>query len=221
MRLGGPRSAVEEIYLMQVEEAANHRADIGELVEGLRADMREVVEAIRAHHTRYQEMAASRTTADHQILEAVATNTKAVESLTSQANSMPERVQAALNPADVTELHRRLAEALTIDIWASLGAHSDLEAKRFTDIATRIESSVQAAVLNLRDANAGKPILPPIIADGTFTERQWSRARYGYVHLLRLSGDLQPLALTFASVCLGLTAIALLIRQIVRATLGH
>lgn len=221
MLLGGPRSAVEEIYLMQVEEAANHRADIRELVEGLHADMRQVVEAIRAHHARNQEMAALRATADHQILEALATNTKAVESLASQANSMPERVQAVLNPADVTELHRRLADALTIDIWASLGAHSDSEAKRFTDIATRIESSVHAAVQNLRYANAGKPILLPVIADGTFTEKLWSRARYCYVHLLRLSEDLQPLALTFASVCLGLTAIALLISQIVRPTLSH
>ncbi|ODV44483.1 hypothetical protein AWV79_07580 [Cupriavidus sp. UYMMa02A] len=156
----------------------------------LRADMREVVEAIRAH-------------------------AKALESLASQANAMPEKVQVVLSSADVTELHRRLADALTVDIWANLVAHSDSEARRFSEIATRIESSVHAAVQNLQDANAGKPILPPVKADGTFTERLLSRARYCYVHLLRLSEDLQPLALAFASVCLGLTAITLLIRKIV------
>lgn len=213
MLRGGPRGAVEALFALQAEEAA-----------ALRADMREVVEGLRAHHAQYQEMAAVRATADHQILEAVAALAaiaKALESLAADANSMPERVQAVLNSADVTDLHRRLAEALTVDIWARLGTHSDNEAKRLAEIAASIESSVHATVQNLRDANAGKPSLPPVIAEGTITERLWSRARYYYVHLLRLSGDLQPLAVSFASVCVGLTAIAIFIGQILRAPLSH
>jgi chromosome segregation ATPase len=221
---GGPRGAIEALYALQVEEANALRADMRKVVEEHRADMREVVEELRAHHGRYQEMAALRATADNQIIEAVAAlaaNAKALETLWHQANSMPERVQAVINSADVTELHRRLAESLTLDICAHLGTNSDTEAKRFTEIASRIESSVHAAVQNLRDANAGKPILPPVTAEGTVTERLWSRARYYYVHLLRLTGDLQPLEVIFAGACVGLTAIAILIGQIVRATLSH
>lgn len=203
-----PRGAVEALFALQAEEAT-----------ALRADMREVIEELRAHHARYQEMAALRATADQQIIEAVATVAsiaKALEAITSQANTMPERVQAVLNSADVTELHRKLAEALTVDIWARLGTHSDTEAKRFAETATRIESNVHAALQKLRDANAGRPSLPPVIAEGKVAERLRSRARYYYVHLLRLSGDLQPLAVTFASVCVGLTAVTILVWQLIR-----
>ena len=210
---GGPRGAIEALYALQAEEAT-----------ALRADMRQVIEELRAHHARYQEMAALRATADHQIIAAVAALAdiaKALESLASQANSMPERVQAVLNSADVTELHRKLGEALTVDIWARLGAHSDTEAKRLAEIATRIEKNVHAAVQTLRDANAGKPSLPPPTAEGTATERLRSRAHYYYVHLLRLSGDLQPLAVSFASICVGLTAIAILFLQLFRTPISH
>ncbi|WP_157637351.1 hypothetical protein [Cupriavidus sp. UYPR2.512] len=169
-------------------------------------------------------MAELRASADHMIVAAVAAladSVKALEALASQANSMPERVQAVLNSADITEIHRKLGEALTVDIWARLGAHSDAEAQRFAEIASRLEHNVQAAVLTLRDANAGKPSLPPATVEGTVAERLWKKARYYYVHLLRQSGDLQPLAVTFASVCVGLTAIAILVMQLARAPVSH
>jgi hypothetical protein len=210
---GGPRGAVEALYLLQLEEA-----------DRLRTDMREVLDELRAHHTRYQEMADQRRTADHQTLEAVASLTaiaKALESLARQADSMPDRVQAVLNSADVTEIHKKLADALALDIWARLGTHSDTEAKRFSDIATRIEKNVHATVKNLRDANAGKPILPPAKAGGSLKERLVGRAHRYYIHLLRLSGDVHPLAVTFASICVGLAAIAILIGQISRLSIGH
>jgi len=198
---------------MQAEEATN-----------LRADMREVVEELHAHHARYQEMAALRATADDQIIEAVgalATIAKALESVAHQADSMPDRVQAVLNSADVTEIHKKLADALTVDIWAQLGTHSDTEAKRFADIAARIEKNVRVTVRSLADANAGKPSLPPIRSAGTAKEWCWNRACYYYVHLLRLSIDLQPVAVTFASVCAGLAAVATLILQISRIAATH
>lgn len=213
MLRGGLRGAMEALYALQAEEAT-----------ALRADMREVVEELRAHHARYQEMAALRATADHQIIVAVGALVdiaKALELLAIQANSTPEKVQAVLNSADVTELHRKLGEALTVDIWARLGAHSDTEAKRFADIATRIEKNVHAAVQTLRDANAGKPSLPPPSAEGTVTERLRSRARYHYVQLLRLSADLQPLAVSFAGICVGLTAVAVLFLQVLRTSITH
>lgn len=216
MRHGGPRGAIEALYALQVEEA-----------NALRADMRGVVEEIRAHHARYQEMAALRATADHQIIEAVtavaalADFAKALDSLACRVSSTPERVQAVLNPADVTELHRRIGEALTVDVWARLGTHADAEAKRFADIATRIENNVDAAVRKLRDANAGRPSLPTVITEGKVSERLWSRARYYCVRLLHLSGDLQPLAVAFAGVSIGLTAITILVSQLLRMPLSH
>ena len=199
MRLGGPRSAIEEIYLFQAE-----------LAERLHADIREVVEELRGYNVWYQEMAAPCVRNDQQLIDSVARIAKALESLASQATSMPDTVQTALNSADLTELHRRLTEALTVEIWAQLGAHSDTEAKRFADIATRIEKNVHAAVQDLRDANAAKPNLTPATAGDPVTEGLSSKFRSCYVHLLRLSKDLQPLAVIFAGVCLGLSAIALM-----------
>lgn len=210
---GGPRSAVEALYVLQAEEAS-----------ALRAEMRGVVEELRAHHTRYQEMAALRAGADHEILDAVAaiaTVVKELQILASQSDSMPERVQAVLNSADITEIHRKLGESLTVDIWARLGAHSDTEAKRFADIASRLENNVQAIVMTLRDANAGRPSLPLIAVEGTVVKRLLSKARYCYAYLLRQSADLQPLAVTIASVSVTLTAIAILVMQLTRTTLNH
>jgi len=216
---------------MQAEEATNLRADMREVVEELHAHharhqemVREVVEELRAHHARYQEMAALRVTTDDRIIEAVgalATVAEALESAAHQADSMPDRVQAVLNSADVTEIHKKLADALTMDIWAQLGAHSDTEARRFADIAGRIEKNVHATVQNLRDANTGKPSLPAINTEGTFTERLSSRARYYYACILRMSADLQPLAVTIASVCAVLTFIAILIGQLSRIHIVH
>lgn len=210
---GGPRSAVEALYVLQAEEAS-----------ALRADMREVVEEVRAHHARYLEMAELRAGADHKILSAVAAIVdivKALEALASRADSMPERVQEVLNSADVTEIHRKLGEALTVDIWARLGAHSDTEAQRFADIASRMENNVHAAVQTLRDANAGRPSLPPATVEGTLAYRLRSKAHYYYVQLLHLTEELQPVAVTFASVCVGLTAIAILVMQLARTPLNH
>ncbi|MGF6604460.1 chromosome segregation ATPase [Paraburkholderia sp. GAS448] len=246
MLRGGPRGAIEALYALQAEEATALRADMREMVEefraqhrgaiealyairaevatALRADVREVVDELRAHHARYQEMVEQRRTADHQILEAVAVLTaiaKALESLAREADSMPDRVQAVLNSADVTEIHKKLADALAVDIWARLGTHSDAEAKRFADIAARIDMNVHAAVRNLRDANIGKPSLPPVKTGGTVKERFLRRAHHYYISLLRLSGDVHHLAVTFASVCVGLAALAFLIRQLSRIPTGH
>ena len=210
---GRPRGAVEALYVLQAEEAS-----------ALRADMREVVDTLRAHHARYIEMAELRAGADHKILAAVAAIAeivKALDTLATQANSMPERVQEVLNSADVTEIHRRIGEALTVDIWARLVAHSDTEAQRFADIASRIENNVNAAVQALRDANAGRPRLPPGTVEGTLAYRLRNKAHYYYVRLLHLSGELQPVAVTFASVCVGLTAIAILVMQLARTPLSH
>ncbi|PNE59768.1 hypothetical protein A8H39_01060 [Paraburkholderia fungorum] len=213
MLRGGPRGAVEALYALQAEEAT-----------ALRADMREAVDELRAYHARYQEMDKQRRTADHQILEAVAALiaiAKALECLAHQADSMPDRVQTVLNSADVTEIHKKLADALAVDIWARLGTHSDAEAKRFGDIAARIEKNVHAAVRNLRDANVGKPSLPPLKTGGTLKDRFFGRARHYYIHLLRLGGDVHHLAVAFASVCVGLAAIAILIGQISHIPIGH
>ena len=202
----GPRGAIEALYALQVEEA-----------NALRADMREVIDELRAHHTRYQEMAGQRTTADHQILEAVAalvTIAKALESLARQADSMPARVQTVINSADVTAIHKKLADSLEIDIWARLGVHSDAEFKRFADIAARIEKNVHAAVRNLRDAHVGKPSLPRVKTGGTLKERLLSQTHHYYVYLLRLSGDVHHLAITCAAVCVGLAALIFLIGQL-------
>jgi hypothetical protein len=228
---GGPRGAVEALYLLQLEEADRLRTDMRQVLDEIQAHHTryeemagEVLGELRAHHTRYQEMAEQRRSADHQTLEAVASLTataKALESLARQADSMPDRVQAVLNSADVTEIHKKLADALALDIWARLGTHSDAEAKRLSDIATRIEKNVHATVKKLRDANVGKPILPPVKAGGSVTERLVGQAHRYYIHLLRLGGDVHPLAVTFASICVGLAAIAILIGQLSRLPIGH
>ncbi|VVE18714.1 hypothetical protein [Pandoraea cepalis] len=213
MLYGGPYSAAEEIYLMQAEEATN-----------LRADMREVVDILHAHHTHNLAMAERRQTADHQILETVAaliTIANALESLARQADSMPDRVQAVLNAADVTEIHKRLADALALDIWARLGTHSEAEAKRLGDIGARIEKNVHEIVRNLHDANAGKPSLPPLKPEGTAKGRLLSRARLCYIYLLRLSGDVHHLVSIVASVCVALAAIAILVGQLSHVPSGH
>ncbi len=213
MLRGGPRGAVEALYLLQVEEA-----------DRLRKDMREVVEELRAHQARYQAMLEQRSTADHRILEAVASLTAvttSLETLARQADSMPDRVEAVLNSTNVTEIHKKLADALAVDIWARLGTHSDAEAKRFALIATRIEKSVQAEVRNLRDANVGKQSLPPTKVGGTAKERVITTFHRYYVRLLRWSTDVHHLAITIASICVGLAAIAILVGQFSRMSVGH
>lgn len=228
---GGPRGAVEALYALQGEEADRLRADIRVMLEEICAQHARhqaiadvVVQELRDHHARYREMADQRHTADHQILEAVAALTaiaKALESLARQADSMPDRVQTVLNSADVTEIHKKLADALAVDIWARLGTHSDAEAKRFAVIASRIETSVHAAVRNLRDAIVGKPSLPQVKTGGTVKERLLGRSHSIYIYLLRLSGDVHHLAATFASVCVGLAALVFIIGQISRISTGH
>jgi len=236
--LDGPRTINEALYALQAEEATALRGYMRVLGDELREEsasaiirMRALVDDLSTHHAVNQKLAAQRRTADHQILEAIAalvTIAKSLESLARQADSMPDRVQTVLNSADVTEIHKKLAEALELDIWARLITHSDDEARRFADIASRIEKNVHAAVQNLRDANAGKPSLPQIKTEGTVKERLLNRAHRCYICLLRLSGDVHHLAINFAAlcvgtgaVCVGLAAVVFLIRQLSHISVGH
>ncbi|MCQ4438498.1 hypothetical protein NO135_26175, partial [Clostridioides difficile] len=70
-----------------------------------------------AHNKRQDELLLLRQTADHQILatvEDLIEITGALKAVALSADSMPERVQSVLNSADITAIHKKLADALTV-----------------------------------------------------------------------------------------------------------
>lgn len=133
--LRGPRGAVEALYALQAEEAT-----------ALRGEIRSVVAVLEAHNKRQDELLLLRQTADHQILATVEDLIKitgALKAVALSADSMPERVQSVLNSADITAIHKKLADALTVDIWAKLDASSDADSKRIEETFMRLERRVK------------------------------------------------------------------------------
>lgn len=138
---------MEALYALQAEEAT-----------ALRGEIRSVVAVLEAHNKRQDELLLLRQTADHQILATVEDLIKitgALKAVALSADSMPERVQSVLNSADITAIHKKLADALTVDIWAKLDASSDADSKRIEETFMRLERRVNAAVANIRDASLG------------------------------------------------------------------
>ncbi|RAR47999.1 hypothetical protein C7401_15440 [Paraburkholderia unamae] len=188
---GGPRGYIEATYATWAEEAA-----------ALRAYVQQSVDEIRAHHARYQSSVDQRTTADQQVLEAIA-------AFTEIANS-----------TDITAIHKQLADALETDIWGQLCVHSENEAKTLAAIGARIEKSVQLTVQRLHDANAGKPSLPPRRTGHSTKQRLLFRIHHFYISLVRICADARHIAITFAAVSMGLAGVAHLIEEIARISTG-
>ncbi|MCA7888849.1 hypothetical protein QZM25_28335 [Burkholderia contaminans] len=204
---------MEALYALQAEEAT-----------ALRGEIRSVVAVLEAHNKRQDELLKLRKTADHQIFAAVQDLTEiadALKALAVSADTMPERVQSVLNSADVTAIHKKLADALTVDIWAKLDANSDSESKRVEETFMRLERRVNAAVANIRDAHLGKPSLPTAAPSGPLAERVMSRVYRAYIHVLRACAEVHQLAATFALASVGLAAVATMIRQLVLIAAGN
>ncbi len=211
--LRGPRGAVEALYALQAEEAT-----------ALRGEIRSVVAVLEAHNKRQDELLLLRQAADHQILatvEDLVEITGALKAVALSADSMPERVQSVLNSADVTAIHKKLADALTVDIWAKLDASSDADSKRIEETFMRLERRVNAAVANIRDASLGKPSVPTVAPRGSLFEHMMGRAHRAYIHMLRASADVHKLVATFAFASVGLAALATLIRQLALIAAGN
>lgn len=236
MLRGGPRGAMEALFELQAEEAsalrAETRAHLAEL-RGLQAEVMEVVKLRSAadhridefifelgrYNTEIKELLRQRISVDEEILGAESERKAMFLRLTevaAKAESIPARVEEVINSADVTQLHKRLADALEIDIWSRLARHTDDESRRLAEVASRTEKSVHTAVSQLRDANAGKPALPSIIANGPIKDRLISFARYLYARLLRLSTDLRDPAAVIAWTCVSIAGLSVAATEIYR-----
>ncbi|WP_321816729.1 MULTISPECIES: hypothetical protein [unclassified Paraburkholderia] len=237
MLRGGPRGAMEALYELQVEEASALRAEAQSLIAEIRSVHTHILEVVkirstedqrieqlsaelRAHHVQYQDLARERIRADREFLQSDNERKAMLLTLTEQvekADSIPARMQEILNAADVTQIHKKLADALELDIWASLARHSEDEFRRLAELAARVEQSVHSAVAQLRDANAGKPAVPPILTTGPVKDRILSFFRHHYARVLRLSTDLRDLVFVLACTCVSIAALSVAALQFYRS----
>ncbi|WP_156773788.1 hypothetical protein [Paraburkholderia tropica] len=226
----------EALYTLQAEEASALRAEIRTHLDELRgqhAELREIAKLLNAtdhridefigelgrYNSEMKELLRQRISVDQEILGAESERKAMFLQFTdvaAKAESIPARVDEVINSADVTQLHKKLADALEIDIWSRLARHTDDESRRLEEVASRTEKSVHTALSQLRDASAGKPAIPSIIANGPVKDRLISFARHHYARLLRLSTDLRDLAAVVAWTCVSIAGLSVAATEIYR-----